>query len=227
MYILWDFDGTLADAPRLWTRATQSLLHRSGLTDIDLEIIRRELSYGFPWHTPEISHEELFNEKGYWEFLNNKISSAIVASGVKETTTNHITKGWRDEILHNYGYQLLPKAKDVLKSLTSYGYSHVIASSHIPELIEVLNHFEMVHTSVMIGYEKPHLLFFENIIKDLCRDRIALMIGDSLDRDIKGAKDSGIKSVWLNRNSDPGTGSIEPDFEISSLQDILDIINRM
>ena len=61
MHILWDFDGTLADAPEIWLKATRSLLNRSSYSDYDFDIIQQELSYGFPWHTPEIPPAELYN----------------------------------------------------------------------------------------------------------------------------------------------------------------------
>ena len=61
MHILWDFDGTLADAPRLWSMAIWSILNRFGYLDYNFDIIRRELQFGFPWHTPEIPHIDLFD----------------------------------------------------------------------------------------------------------------------------------------------------------------------
>ncbi len=108
MHILWDFDGTLADAPWLWSRATRSLLNRSGYSDIDIDSIRQELDYGFPWHTPEVPHVDLFNGKNYWEFLNYKIASAMIANGVSEAVAHQLAKGLREEILLNHGYQLVP-----------------------------------------------------------------------------------------------------------------------
>ena len=162
---LMDFDGTLADAPRLWSRATRSLLNRSGYLDYDFDIIRLEMQFGFPWDTPETPHIDLINGISFWEFLNNKVSTAMVASGVSELIAHQLADGLREEVLLSHGYQLVPNAKGVLKELSSYGFSHVIATSHIPELSEIINplgissYFDMVYTSGIIGYEKPNPKF--------------------------------------------------------------------
>ena len=225
MTILWDFDGTLADAPWIWSRATQTLLKRSSYSHIDFECIMRELSYGFPWHTPEVSHVDLFKGKSFWEFLNFKISSAIIANGVPESIAHPLVKNLREEIIHNHGYQLVPNAKDVLKTLSLNGFSHVIASNHIPELSKLLdqlaisNYFEAVYTSGMIGYEKPNRHFFDTIFNDVPRDQIALMIGDNYERDIKGASDVGIKGIWFKRMTD----NHKADENVSTIRDLSEL----
>lgn len=50
-------------------------------------------------------------------------------------------------------------------------------------------------------------------------------IGDSQLRDIKGAKKAGLKVVWLNRVQEhPLDGIPGPDFEISNLNELLEIL---
>ena len=44
--------------------------------------------------------------------------------------------------------------------------------------------------------------FFVAIFNDLPRDQIAFMVGDSIERDIKGAIEVGINGIWFNRLSD-------------------------
>ncbi len=225
MHILWDFDGTLADAPGIWSRATQSLLNRSSYAHIDIDRIERELSYGFPWHTPEVPHVELFNGMSFWEFLNSKISSAMVAIGVSESIAHPLVKNLREEIIHNSDYQLVPKAKEVLEALSVKGFTHIIASNHIPELSEILdqleisNYFEAVYTSGMIGFEKPNRHFFDAIFNDLPRDQIAHMIGDSYERDIKGASDLGINGIWFKRIADDQ----KVDESVSTIRDLSEL----
>ena len=225
MHILWDFDGTLADAPGIWSRATQSLLNRSSYSHIDIDRIERELSYGFPWHTPEVPHIDIFKGMSFWEFLNNKISSAMIAAGVSESIAHPLVKNLQEEIIHNHGYQLVPKAKDVLEALSVKGFTHIIASNHIPKLSEILdqleisNYFEAVYTSGMIGFEKPNRHFFDAIFNDVPRDQIALMIGDSYERDIKGAIDVGINGIWFNRTADDQ----KTDESVSTIRDLSEL----
>jgi putative hydrolase of the HAD superfamily len=46
------------------------------------------------------------------------------------------------------------------------------------------------------------------------------MIGNSLPRDVAGAKRAGMRAVWLNRQGDPPEGEAIPDAEIRSLDEL-------
>lgn len=51
-----------------------------------------------------------------------------------------------------------------------------------------------------------------------------VIIGDSLNSDIAFAKNAGIKSIWLNKNHKENKTAYKPDFEITSLLDVMKII---
>ncbi len=51
-----------------------------------------------------------------------------------------------------------------------------------------------------------------------------LMIGDSLETDIRGAADMGMDSAWLNRQSKGNASGIVPTYEISSLDEALRLL---
>ena len=56
----------------------------------------------------------------------------------------------------------------------------------------------------------------------------AVHIGDSLTHDIAGARNVGVWSVWLNRKEMTATsGSPTPDFEISTLEDLVKCIESL
>ena len=53
------------------------------------------------------------------------------------------------------------------------------------------------------------------------------MIGDTLDGDIQGANNLGIKNVWINRNQiKKEQFSENPNFEIKSLRELDKILNQ-
>ena len=71
-----------------------------------------------------------------------------------------------------------------------------------------------------MGADKPSLEFFR-----LCFSAIpgfdpaeAVMVGDSLTSDIKGARNAGLRSVWLNPSHKALTGDAAPDYEIDALE---------
>ena len=64
----------------------------------------------------------------------------------------------------------------------------------------ITKYFDKIFISEVIGAEKPHKEFFdavENGIDGYCREK-AIVIGDSLSSDIKGAINSGIDCIWFN-----------------------------
>jgi len=54
----------------------------------------------------------------------------------------------------------------------------------------------------------------------------AAMVGNSLRRDIAGAKGAGLRAIWVNRSGLARDGAIVPDAEITSLVEIRDALVR-
>src|SRR5579872_1754407 len=64
--IFWDFDGTLAQRPFMWSNAfLQSLDELIPKHEISIDQIKPLLQRGFPWHTPEIPWNEITPES-WW-----------------------------------------------------------------------------------------------------------------------------------------------------------------
>lgn len=86
--------------------------------------------------------------------------------------------------------------------------------------------FEKVYISDEIGYEKPSLEFFAAVQSDIVgfNKNEALVIGDSLTSDVKGANQSGLKCVWYNPKSLPLPNGYNADYVINSLNELYDII---
>ena len=57
-----------------------------------------------------------------------------------------------------------------------------------------------------------------------CSESELLHVGDSLEDDIMGAINTGIKCVWLNRNKVRNDLGFKIDYEISSLLELLEIL---
>jgi putative hydrolase of the HAD superfamily len=82
-------------------------------------------------------------------------------------------------------------------------------------------YFDVIVVSGEVGVGKPDGRVFARVLDRLrvgCED--AVMVGDSLRRDVAGAQEAGLKGVWINRNMRGSDGSISPDCEIGSLSDL-------
>jgi putative hydrolase of the HAD superfamily len=83
-------------------------------------------------------------------------------------------------------------------------------------------HFTAIVISAEIGIGKPDPGIFRAALEALdVASPDAVMVGDSLERDVAGARRAGVRSVWLDRTGGSGaTGPIVPDARIRSLGEL-------
>lgn len=91
---------------------------------------------------------------------------------------------------------------------------------------DISHYFKDIFISEVVGFEKPSEKFF-----NYCFERIpnfnkaeAIIIGDSLSSDIKGGINAGIKTMWFNPHNQQNNTPLHPDYEIHSLEEIINIL---
>lgn len=122
-----------------------------------------------------------------------------------------------------------PDSEPVLKELRA-GYGLGLVSNGVPDLqrekIEGANlahYFNSITISGEVGVGKPDPRIFEAAMQKLdVEPEAALMVGNSLKRDIAGARQAGLRAVWVNRlGFEPGD-DVKPVIEVKSLFELLD-----
>ena len=103
------------------------------------------------------------------------------------------------------------------------------------QLIEnfgIKDFFDFVLTSAACYYRKPHPRAFEIALAQWnIMPEEAVMIGDSLEADILGAKEIHMKTIWITRRAHfkpDDMQRIKPDFSLRKLSELLptlDLIN--
>jgi len=112
-------------------------------------------------------------------------------------------------------------ASDYKIGLLSNGNSY-------PERCGLAGYFSFVIFSQDYGIEKPDRRIFEIVIEQAgCSANEILHVGDSLENDVGGANNAGIKSVWLNRKQAQNESGIRPDFEIAALSELMPICKQL
>lgn len=82
-------------------------------------------------------------------------------------------------------------------------------------------HFEAVVVSADLGAAKPDPSVFEAALSKLGVDaEHAVMIGDSIPKDVDGALAAGLGAIWVNRNGQAAPDDRERPVEISTLSDL-------
>ena len=131
------------------------------------------------------------------------------------------------------GHWFVEGAEELLAYLRSRGYRLFIASNGVSdtqysrlESAGIGPYFERIFISEDTGSHKPEPEYFE-----WCFARIpgfdpvrALLIGDSLSSDIKGAKAAGIASCWFNRTGKAAPPDLQPEYEITALAQLRDFL---
>jgi putative hydrolase of the HAD superfamily len=83
-------------------------------------------------------------------------------------------------------------------------------------------YFSAIIISVEVGFGKPDRRIFEAALDAIgARADNAVMIGDSVSRDVEGARNAGVRSIWVDRG-DAGSRAHDPvpDARISALGEI-------
>lgn len=88
----------------------------------------------------------------------------------------------------------------------------------------VISYFDKVILSDVVGVNKPHPDIFTFALKEAgLQKEDVIMIGDNLQSDISGAKNSGIDQIWFNPDGGNDDG-INPTYIIKSLLEIKSIL---
>ncbi|MDD2921886.1 MAG: HAD family hydrolase [Anaerolineales bacterium] len=234
-YILFDLGGTLMRARGDWNpiyrRADQALADslRANNIELDTKIFRARLRQYYEQRDKDCAEttyhfvlRELLRELGYTEVAESTLRSALDAM-YSVTQTN---------------WELEDDSQAAIQKLKSQNYRLGIFSNagddkDVQELIEnfgVRAYFDFVLTSAACYYRKPHPRAFEIA---LARWNIepaeAMMIGDSLQADIVGAKNLGMQTIWITRRATftaEEKQRVQPDFEISRFDELFPILER-
>lgn len=87
-------------------------------------------------------------------------------------------------------------------------------------------YMEELFISENLGADKPSRQFFDACfakIGQVDKSRV-LIIGDSLSSDILGGKNAGIHTCWYHKPGIRNTTELQPDYEITQLKEICDIV---
>ena len=238
--ILFDFGGTLMYGRRNWTpivaKADDALTNHLRSQGLDISVntfsseFRKRLNEYFTQRANDLLEttytfvlRELLKDKGYddvsGDFLRNALDALFAVT----------QENW----------DLEDDAISTLKTLREKGYSLGIVSNagddtDVQKLAQgfgITKYFDFILTSAACSYRKPHPRIFELALSNwYCLPNEAVMIGDNLDADVRGAQEAGLYGVWLSRRADPKTEEqeqVRPDASLSSLTEFPALLDQL
>jgi len=201
--ILFDFDGTIAHRPGMWSQSLVEALDEvkpgHAITVAD---VRPHLQDGFPWDRPDEAHLDLSTPEQWWSSLEPLFANAYEAVGVDPEVVPSAAASVRRHYCDADRFELFPESLCALTRLKDAGWSLVILSNHVPELPSLVEHLglggliEEVFSSASVGYEKPNPEAFR-IALNGTDPAHCFMVGDNPRADVLGAENVGLRAILV------------------------------
>lgn len=237
-FIFFDMAGTIMSSNINWERENRagielvvSFLKELGKPILDtMTFIERFLA-----------DARLHRRRAKEERIEYRVRELLLTHIARENIT--VTRPQEDELVLRYVQPEIDRTMpyegmaDLLETLRAAGATLVVLSnSPSQEFVEIpltkyglLSYFSSVITSCAIGFRKPHPFFLNRIVEEI-KPNIAnsVLVGDRLYDDIVSGQRMGMKTIFLNIVSHADNaeykGKIIPDYEVSSIATLSDIL---
>lgn len=214
--LVWDFDETLAFRPGRFSGALLEIV-REHAPDLPVtrEDIHNQLVGCLPWHHSECICAPCSSDL-WWARLVSAFRRVFLAVGVCETEAEEFAWKVRSAYADCSKWNLYPDSRAALECFARRGWTQVLLSNHVPELrailacLQIAQFFVQVFNSAETGIEKPNREAFLAVERAFPHARRRVMVGDSLQSDIRGAAEAGWEAV-LVRRCRPGLEHGVPD----------------
>ncbi len=214
---LWDFEGVMRSSLGYALRELDKSDHEAARSlDVDRMIeIRNMVAERLKG---KVSDLELVRLEAFKQTLRE-------AGRPDDTLAAHLT-----EVYLRHRFEDIKPFDDVLPTLSilkdRYTLGVISNGNSHPERCGLKGIFGFVVLSQDHGVEKPDPRIFEIALEEAgCSKGELLHVGNSLENDVRGAIESGIRCVWLNRAQKGNDTDVNPEYEVSSLLELLDILS--
>tara|TARA_Y100000310_G_scaffold345846_1_gene471204 strand:- start:82847 stop:83515 length:669 start_codon:yes stop_codon:yes gene_type:complete len=215
--VIFDLDNTLIDFMKFKRISCEAAIN--AMIDAGLDVNK------------DIAMDNLFNLYGIHGLEDPRIFQKFLLKTTNNLDYNILANGIVAYRKVRAGFlEPYPRVLEVLYKLKSKNLKLAIVSD-APRLkaylrlasMKLTNFFDIVVTFEDTKTLKPSTKPFKVALKQLkLKPEQCLMVGDRPERDIKGAKKLGIKTCFA-RYGNIKVGKVDSDFEINSIQEILEI----
>ncbi|MDE0010542.1 MAG: HAD family hydrolase [Candidatus Poribacteria bacterium] len=201
---LWRASATITYCRAIGISSWEGLWARFLGNDPNLKRLRR-------W-APVYRRETWFRALADYDVQDLTFAEQLSAIFMSERRTRHI---------------VFPDVEDNLTTLQKT-YQLALVTNGAPDLqrekiqgARLGQYFDEILISGEVGIGKPDSRIFKLALDTLAASPSeAVMVGDSLDRDILGAQRAGIKGIWMNRSGNKANDQVTPDVQVTSLSQL-------
>ena len=225
-FLLIDLDETIFDFKQAEKLALANTLRAYGLEPTEEVISRYKAINRRLWEQLELG------EVTRQQVLEDRFGKLFESYGM-EVDKAACGEAYGDGLSVKHYY--LPGAEEALEKLRGK-YRLFVASNGTASVqrrrmdsADLYRFFEDIFISQEIGAEKPNLEFFEGAfarIPGFDKDR-AMIVGDRISSDIVGGNKAGIATCWVNANGELRDPGIRVDYEIKSLAELPELLEKL
>lgn len=206
-FVIFDFDGTLADSGRIAFNAINRVSQKHGFTELDWSEVDKLRAMSSKERSKHMGVSKLrtpFLAPEFYKFYKEEMKEMKLNPGIPELL----------EKLHDSGYGLVVissnaenNIREFLRRKNIFVFSDVICSRHVFSKDRMIRKF----------LKKKNLLP-EDVI----------YIGDET-RDIKACKETGVRIIWVDWGLDKKEAAVlgEPDYMVSDANEIYNIMQSL
>ena len=234
---IFDLGGTLIHLTVSWehvrdwriTTIYQALKDRG--VALDLDALRREYS---ALHDEESGHAARTLEEIEIETSFTRLFDRLGVEARQRPAMADLVK--RSFALEVNSWVLFPGVHTMLQQVRDLGLKTGLLSNArsdwaVREIVEQLGltrYFDAILTSAAIGIRKPRPEPFQQMLELLgLEGSEAVMIGNSMEADVAGARPLGMKTVHVMFGDSTDEGGADPDITVFSVADIIPAIKRI
>jgi putative hydrolase of the HAD superfamily len=163
-------------------------------------------------------------EEPHFDF---RVKNALQILGYTTEAQSSLVQGATDAFCQEFMtyVRIDDNTTPVLKDLQAQYRLGVVSNFAIPECVtkllakhELSDFFDVVIVSAAVNKRKPSPEIFKIALEKLqLQPAQTVFVGDTVDADVKGGKDAGMKTVYLERRPQKELETISPDQTIKSL----------
>ena len=233
--ILFDCWGTILHAPRLMTRDSAIEAFHRNLRELGYEADFKHFREMY-LREAERQHREAdsdYRELDYVERLR-RVLEAIGLEGDAKRIAEEIWRRYLDEWprqsrLDPEAPRLLRRLREAYRLALVTNFPDLSTAHRVFDALNLWEYFDAVVVSAEVGYRKPSPIIFQKALERLgVKPQEAVMVGDTLEADVEGARKLGIKTILIDPERARKGESLERvDAIIGSLRELEEALMRV
>ena len=214
---LWDFDSIMQ---RALSAVVEELNHRGLNVDFRITVDSLNLTW------QNLRDQRRGRITDLVELRKDSVNAALEQIGIKDSslTTKLTDLYFRVRHENNRPFEDVIPALTVLKEHFTLGT--LTNGNTRPASLGIDGIFDFQVLSVEHGgVEKPDPRIFQIAVDEAgCQPNELLHVGDHLEYDVLGSIRSGVRSAWVNRGPAYPSLDVEPDIEVATIQELVDLL---